>query len=1315
SGWVLAPFRMENLMAGILGERRTDLSLRIYDSMEPSEATLLYDSGDVRPPSAAPDSRHVRHLTLCGRPWTILLSPQAAFAARTHNHRGGLIAGAGLCASLLLFLLVLVLTTSRARAERLVQQRTEQLQESETNFRTFFETVDDLIVVGTTAGQILYANPAVSRILGYSAEELAAMRVLDLHPADKRQEAEAIFRDMLAGARTVCPLPLAARNGTCIPVETRIWIGRWNGEPCIFGISKNLSRQEAALQMFERIFRHNPNPMALSSLPTRQLVDVNDAFLQKTGFTRTEVIGRTSADLNLFVNPEALGLAMAELEQNGCIGPRELKIRTKEGAERDGLFTSELIDSQGQRTLLTVMVDLTEQKRAEAAVRASEEQLRLLLDSTAEAIYGIDLHGDCTFCNPACLRLLGYERPEQLIGRNMHWQIHGRHADGTSFPVETCRIFQAFVEGKGSHVEDEVFWRADGTSFPVEYWSYPQRRNGVIVGAVITFLDVTATRAIQAAALRSQQDIGRLSALRRLLAQLSAALVHTGSSGADAAVRHALTEIGAFSRADRSYVFLFNEAHTTMHNTHEWCAEGIRPEIENLQEIPLSLFPMWMRQLEQQQNIHIPSVARLPDTWYAERDLLTNQNIQSLLVVPMVFGGRLIGFVGFDAVRQPHVWSEEEIDTLRLLGDLLAGLLGRTRLEVSLRHQTDLLEGLLASMPEIVFFKDREGVYLGCNPEFERFLGRARKDIVGRTDADLFAPDIAAFFRQQDLLMMDQGSPRHNEEWVVYPDGARILIDTLKAPLRNAQGVIIGLLGASRDITERRRLEDELRLSHTNLAAAVQELEQARDAAEAANRAKSTFVANMSHEIRTPLNAILGYTQILQRTCSSTDCSEQRASLAVINKSGEHLLSMINDVLSVSRMDAADRGVRPGIFNIQTLLRELAHMFEARPGARAIRFQTEWLPDVPQEIKADSSKIRQVLMNLLGNAVRFTREGSITLRMMRVPDAAHATTGPAAAEATGEHVLAIEVEDTGPGMASGEIDGLFQPFAQGESGRRSGSGTGLGLAISRDLARLMGGDITARSQPGKGSNFRFSFLAGIVPPGTGRAEDAPRRVLRLSPSEPPRAILVVDDDANNRIMLGAMLRLVGYQVREAASGYAALALLQTWRPDAVLMDLRMPDMDGVETMRRAHALCAPQALPVLIVTAEGLPNERDALLTGGAAGYISKPLRESELLEELRRVLHVAYEYSRDAGPADTHAAADTHAVVQLLASRSAEERQLLRQAVRRGDIAMLRRVLAACAAGAPAIAAHLQQLTARYDYEEVIRLLETAEQTRSA
>lgn len=288
----------------------------------------------------------------------------------------------------------------------------EALRETQENFRAFFETMDDIIIVGTPDGKIIYSNLAVSRKLGYTPEELKAMHVLDLHPVEKRQEAERIFSEMFRGELDVCPLPLKKKDGVYLPVETRVWFGKWSGKDCIFGLSKDLSKEQETLQKFNRLFNSNPAPMAVSSLPERKFTDVNDAFVSTLGYSRDEVIGKSSAELGIFVEPEILNQQVLAVQNEGSVRDVEMRVNKKDGAIADGIFFGEIMDNQGQKSLLTVMLDITDRKRLEERLEQVAQKFKTVADFTYDWEYWIDPDGAIIYNSPACERITGYRADE---------------------------------------------------------------------------------------------------------------------------------------------------------------------------------------------------------------------------------------------------------------------------------------------------------------------------------------------------------------------------------------------------------------------------------------------------------------------------------------------------------------------------------------------------------------------------------------------------------------------------------------------------------------------------------------------------------------------------------------------------------------------------------------------------------------------------------------------------------------------------------------------------------------------------------------
>lgn len=413
------------------------------------------------------------------------------------------------------------------------------------------------------------------------------------------------------------------------------------------------------------------------------------------------------------------------------------------------------------------------------------------------------------------------------------------------------------------------------------------------------------------------------------------------------------------------------------------------------------------------------------------------------------------------------------------------------------------------------------------------------------------------------------------------------------------------------------QLEAAIAERTTELAHTVDELRVSQQSAQEANLAKSVFLANMSHELRTPLNAVLGFAQLLDRTGSLG--AQERQKIGIIRRSGEHLLGLINDVLSLAKIEAGKLELHEQPFAPAELLAAVEAMTRVRADAKDLQFDVRIGPDFPAVVRGDDGKLRQVLLNLLGNAVKFTDSGSVRL-------VAEWSDGRGR----------FEIHDEGRGISEGEIVELFQAFSQTESGKSMPEGTGLGLTISRQIVRLMGGDITVESVPGKGSTFRFDVS---LPASSASATARPvRRVRRVVPTERRRRVLVVDDSAENRLLLVSILTSVGFEVREASDGREGVAAVVDWKPRVVFMDRRMPVMDGVEATREIRRLeredpDAAWRVVIIATTASVFEQDRDEILANGCNDLVIKPFQESEIFEMLERHANVQFEF--EVAPSD--------------------------------------------------------------------------------
>lgn len=662
-------------------------------------------------------------------------------------------------------------------------------------------------------------------------------------------------------------------------------------------------------------------------------------------------------------------------------------------------------------------------------------------------------------------------------------------------------------------------------------------------------------------------------------------------------------------------------------------------------------------------------------------------SIQSKICVPLFDQKNVVGVFVVETTRGRRL-TEADLHLLEVIGEIISNALWRAqiyakslRTQEALDKERRLLRTVIDNIPDQIFARDRDCRFTLSNLKDAEMMGVSDpSELQGKCDLDFFPQELAMQFIADDKQVMESGEAQVNKvERMVDSAGNQRWNMTTKIPLRDNQDKVIGLVGIARDITQQ-KLD-------------AQALEEAKLQAEEANKAKSTFLANMSHEIRTPLNAILGFSQLLLREPDLS--SQQKHQLTTIHHSGEHLLQLINDILEISKIEAGRVTINSTSFDLFGLLKDMQSMFQVRMEEKDLLFDVIIEDRTPRFIVSDESKIRQILINLIGNAVKFTKQG----RIRCIADAKHI--------GGDDWNLIIQVEDSGIGITTEDIETIFQVFQQAPGGISEG-GSGLGLAISQRFASMLNGQIHAASEPGVGSCFTLDIA--IKEDKSVRPEKRKPR-LKISGLKNPAKrylILIVDDVLESRELLTSLLTQVGFDVLEAVNGKEGIEAWKNHNPDLIIMDIRMPVMNGMEATRQIRLAESDLFVPIIAATASAFEEEKQTILDTGMNGYLRKPIQEQELFDLIAVCLNVEYTYFDEKASQDdgTKRLPTANILDDELGAIPVELKEQMISACSSADLDSLLDVVECLAQKYPEAGAELQEMASNLKYDDILKLL---------
>ncbi|MDB9527483.1 PAS domain S-box protein [Oscillatoria sp. CS-180] len=1068
-------------------------------------------------------------------------------------------------------------------------------------------------------------------------------------------------------------------------------------------ISAELERQQTELALRQReakyrtIFENSQAGMGRSRIADGLILEANQRFADIMGYdSPNELINRVSS-LSFYVDLSDRSRVVNQLRDRDGVHNFELELYHRDG-HRIWVWLSLQIN-ENESCIEFVMTDVSERRQTEEALRQREKDYRLLVETANSIIVKSDVEGNVLFMNDYGQQFFGYSLEEMM----------GCHVTETFIPsIETTgRDLRVFLANLFVHPENYLFNEnegrcKDGRRVWINWSNKPiLDEAGETVGVLSVGVDVTKRRQLEKNLLQSQQ------------------FLHTFIDNLP------LTVFSKNVQNDFRYELINKNAERIM---------GFSPAA-GLGRNDYDLLPPEIADIHRQDDLDVVQQGQLIET---SRELFRPTTGEHLFI---------------RSIKMPLRDGQGNITHLLGIGE---DFTDRKRAERLLSSQTQILELIAADGPldetltllistfeqlahcsgaSILFLDETEQrLYNAIAPSLPESYTRALNGLeIGPFSASCGA---AAYHKVPVIVTDTLTDPLWaNIRQIAQECNIRSCWST---PILASQGAVLGTFAMTFDRAKSPSTEDwQIFGTAAHLAGiaierqrTATELYQAKEAAETANRAKSQFLANMSHELRTPMNAILGFTQLMVRDDGLS--AQQQQALNVINTSGKHLLDLINDVLEMSKIEAGSITLNNKPFDFHDLLNTLQSMFQIQAVSKGLALSFEIADNVPHYIACDEGKLRQVLINLLGNAIKFTQTGQVSLSVDLDSPAVDAAAHFAAATK-----IRFAIADTGPGIPDDMVPFLFQPFVQALHHVPGEGGSGLGLAITHQFVQLMGGNIDVLTAVGEGTTFTFALDVQITNPSESSFFSAHQTIQRLAPDQPQYRVLVVDDRPENRAPLIQLLQSVGFETHAAINGQDALTQWQTWQPHLIWMDMRMPVMDGYEATRRIRALEADpsqtsavrrqegaetqtpfshsptpslSSTKIIALTASAFEDQHQNILAAGCDDFVHKPFYAAEIFRKMADHLGVQFEVTAPVQDHDSPAPVDSRLLaVDDLQDLPDDWKRTFHQGAIQADADWLRSLLAQLPENQDMLKQQLNRLITQLDFDTLINLTETS------